>query len=251
MANETQKAQPTQEELLKAVADVLDEALQTYDQLSKGEGIANAIPMDQMMGAGPGIVGEGQREGHTSATALGVGTVERGKPAEKAEDGPKEKEKDKEDDDDGDDDDKLMHAYKSLVAKMEERGLFQKMSHEKKKEKMHKSETAAPDQELRKSVDERFEVLTKALNSISDTVKKIASTPAPRKGVTGYQPLKKNDGGNQAATTLKKSEVVDRLVELKKSGDARVDSLFINRIETGRLMHGDVERFKALGIVGE
>lgn len=241
VANDTKK--PTQEELLKAVADVLDEALVEYEKLSKGEGIDAAQAIDDMKGAGKAVIGDGGGQ----------------KPLMAKDDAPPA-DKDKKDKDEDEDDEKMMMTYKSLIAKMEKRGLMAKMD----KDKMKKSETvseaapapvaaavAAPAdhvESLRKNVDERFEGLTKALKEVAETVKKIASTPV-RRGVTGVTALRKNEGSEQPS--LKKGEVLGKLMELRKSGDARVDSLFINRVETGRLMKGDPEKLKALGILTE
>lgn len=210
-----------EQELLKSVADVLDEALAVYDELQKADSFANIENVDDMKGEAKGIVGEG------------VGT----KPAMAKEDPEHEEleapehEEEEHEDEDKDSDEKLAAAYKSLVAKMEKRGL------------MHKSEA---DHDLRKSVDERFDALNKAVREVSETVKKIAAQPS-RKGVSGFAPLKKSEGEEQSS--LKKSEVIEKLFELRKSGDKRVDSLLINRIETNRHSAADVQTLRALNIL--
>lgn len=220
-------SKPTNQELMKAVADVLDEALAEYEKLSKAElGIdgaetlsleAHAKPVSE-----PGIGGPGQKPMMAKEEA----------PAEPMMDKEKEKE-----DEEEEDDEKLMQSYKSLVAKMEKRGL---MHHKKKEEhKMHKSE----------ATEERFESLAKAIKEVSETVKKIAAAPAaPRKGLAGYAPLRKSEEGE--GKSLRKSEVVNKLIELKKSGTAGIDTGLINRVETSRLTPSDVEAIKSLGILG-
>jgi replicative superfamily II helicase len=217
-----------EQELLKSVADVLDEALAVYDELQKADSFSNIENVDDMKGSGPSIVGEGTGP----------------KPAMAKEDdmkpnpfAGKEKEEGEEEEDE-DSDDKLEEAYKSLCAKMEKRGLMQKT--------VQKSETAPKADDLRKSVDERFENLNKAIKEVSETVKKIASQPTQRKGVTGQSPLKKSE---DAAEPLKKSEVIEKLMDLRKSGDKRVDSLFVNRIETNRHSAADVQTLRALNIL--
>lgn len=232
---------PSEQDLLKAVSEVLDEALSTYEQLTKTDGIDGAHAIDDMKGQAKGVVGEGTGTKPMMAKA-----------GEEDKDDKKDKDKDK---DMEKSDDELVSTYKSLVAKMEERGLMEKGE---KKDKMKKSETeevkTAPvavdmTESLRKSVDERFESLAKAIKDVAETVKKIASTPVARKGVAGYQPLKKSEGSSQP--TLKKGEVLGKLLELRKDGDNRVDTGLINRIETGRLFKGDEERIRSLGILGE
>jgi|GEM_PF-6735801 len=237
MANKTEvtKEEPKTEDLMKAIADVIDTALEEWNTLNKNEGIDFAQAVDDKKGAGPMIVGEGTKDGMAKED-----------PEMKPED--KDDEEGKEDEEE-EDDEKLMDTYKSVVAKMEKKGLMAKMD----KKEMKKSEKApaaltAPKAEvesLRKSVDERFEGLNKTLGGISEAIKKLAAQPAPRKGVAGYQPLKKNDETEQAPQ-LKKSEVIGKLLELRKSGDARVDSTLINRVETGRLIKSDYERIKGL-----
>lgn len=220
-------SKPSNQELMKAVADVLDEALAEYEKLSKGMGIdeAEQLSLDAQakpVGA-PGIGGPGQKPMMAKEEA----------PAEQMQEDEDEKEKEGEDEDE----EKLMQTYKSVVAKMEKRGLMHKMK--MKEEKVHKSETA----------DARFESLAKAIKDVSETVKKIATAPAaPRKGLAGYAPLRKSEEGE--GKSLRKSEVVNKLIELKKSGTAGIDTGLINRVETARLTPSDIEAIKSLGILG-
>lgn len=222
-------SKPTNQELMKAVADVLDEALAEYEKLSKAElGIDGAQAVDDMKVPAkavgePGIGGPGQKPMMAKEEAPAEPMME-----------PKEKED--EDEDEQEDDEKLMQSYKSLVAKMEKRGLM----HKKKEEhKMHKSQAA----------DARFETLSKAIKDVSEAVKKIAAAPAaPRKGLAGYAPLRKSEEGE--GKSLRKSEVVNKLIELKKSGTAGIDTGLINRVETSRVTPSDLEAIKSLGILG-
>lgn len=229
-------------DLMKAIADVIDEALVEYDDLMKNEGIDYAQAIDDKKGQGQGIVGEGHADGMAKED-------EEMKPEDKEEDKDEDKDEDHEDDED---EEKLMSAYKSLVAKMEKKGIMHKMEHKKVKksetaEELNASEPSKDVESLKKSVDERFETLNKTLAGISETIKKLAAQPAPRKGVAGYQPLRKSEGSEEAPA-LKKSEVVGKLLELKKSGDNRVDTYLINRVETNRLLKADIERLKALDV---
>lgn len=220
-------SKPTNQELMKAVADVLDEALAEYEKLSKAElGIDGAQAVDDMKVPAkpvgePGIGGPGQKPLMAKEEA----------PAE-----PVAEEKEKEDEEDEkEDDEKLMQTYKSLVAKMEKRGLMHKEKHKEVK----KSETS----------EERFEALAKAIKDVSETVKKIATAPAARKSLAGYAPLRKSEEAAEGKS-LRKSEIVSKLLELKKSGTEGIDTALINRVETSRLTSGDVETIKSLGILG-
>lgn len=251
MATENKNEKPSQEQLMKAVADVLDEAMAIYEDAvgdvkksadrphvagKMDEGLDAAMDMQSALSVSakahstPGI-------GDASTTGI------------MAKDEEKGKDKDKKDKDDMDkSDSELLNMYKSLISKMEARGLIKKS--EPVSAPIQKSE-AAPvsfdDSALRKSIDDRFDSVANAIKSVAETVKKIAAQPKERKGLTGYQPLKKSEG----PASLKKSDVVGKLLELRKSGTPGVDTLFITRVEQGRLAKGDDERLKALGILGE
>ena len=229
---------PSTEDLYKAIADVLDEALEEYDGLVKmeGQGIDYAQAIDDKKSAGPaakspdGSTGEGTG----AADNEGAGAMVK-----------EDDEKDEDEDDDDDDDEKMIAAYKSLCAKMETRGLIEKVS--KSESKSGEVNFTGEIVSLKKSTDEKLETLTKAIKAVSESVKKIASQPvASRKGLAGYTPLKKNDNDEGGTSSLKKSEVVNKLLDLKKSGDERVNSLLINRIETGRHTPSDVETINRL-----
>ncbi len=238
----------TQEALAK-VAGVLEEALAEYETLEK---------MDLMLAEDP------------SRPAQPPKPVEyNGKDKEGGEvgDGGGKDDKDKKDDES---DDTLKSEFAAITAKMEARGLLKKSEPESKADapkvdaqktevekveaqktsEIKKSEVETPkaedkSEELRKAFDERFESLGKAIAAIAEKVEKIASQPAPRKGVAGYQPLKKSEAEEKS---LKKTEVVEKLLELRKSGNKRVDSTLINRVETNRLSPADLEFIK--GILG-
>lgn len=253
MATENTEKKPSQEELLKAVADVLDECISIYET-EVGAGAPNDVKKAQMgiddlihMDSALNVKAKPQDQpGIGDASTAGIMAKEEDK---------KDKDKDK-DKDVEKTDAELLDTYKSLVAKMETRGLLAKVEKTDVRPAIKKSEDPAHsfeavkaeiEGELKKSIDERFESITKTLKDVAETVKKIASTPKERKGLAGYQPLKKNEG----PAPLKKSDVINKLLELKKSGDARVDSVFITRVEQGRLMKGDDDKLRALGILGE
>lgn len=250
--DETNK-KPTQEELLKAVADVIDEALVEYDELTKaqGQGIDYAQAMDDKKGDGP------KASGPDGSTGEGSGAADNSGAGAMVKEDKKEKDKDKKKDESDED---LKRSYAALVSKMEARGLMAKVdvtkSETAEKEKPAKAEAApAPVVDtsaidtLRKSYDEKFEAFGKTLGAIGDSVKKIAAQPAaPRKGLTGAKPLRKSD--DEGTPSLKKGEVVNKLLDLKKSGDQRLEgasgSSLINRVETERLQPADVERIKSI-----
>jgi len=251
--------QTNKEELLKAVADVLDEALAEYEKLAKWD--------DMQMAEYPTRPGKKDLEKDAPVldpagvasikNAFGGGDTSKAESPDMAEEKDEDKEapeaesegeedEDKEegeDEEDKMDDETLKSRYAKMCAKMEARGLMKKSED---KAEVKKSEAPASEDKteaLKKSVDDRFDSLTKAIAEISATVSKIASAPA-RKGVAGYQPLRKNEEGSEAQP-LNKAEVISKLLDLKKSGKY-VDTALINRIETGRTSEADAQSIKQL-----
>jgi len=237
--------QSDKEDLLKAVADVLDEALAEYEKLAKWEEMQMAEdPTRPVM-----MPSQAKEESHDEDEESHDDDDEKldDKEDDKKEDLDKEDEdekdeKNKEEDEDEMDDDTLKSRYAEMCAKMESRGLMKKSEKTKEVKKSEISSVEDKTEVLRKSVDERFDSLTKAIAEISATVNKIASSPA-RKGVAGYQPLRKSEETNEQP--LNKAEVISKLLDLKKSGKY-VDTALINRIETGRASETDAQFVKQL-----
>jgi hypothetical protein len=258
MSKETKK--PTQEELLKACADVLDEALAEYDQLQKSmavqevpkqaEGIDHAEVIADPSKPAPAALPVPAIQANAAPGEAVNAPMAKDEEAEESEEekAKKKKEAEEKEEKEGkgheakeESDEEMMEHFKSLSAKLEVKGLLKK------------SEIAAPiveekGEEFRKSVDERFEKLTASISEVSELVKKVASAPMQRRGVAGYAPLKKTEGSD--AAPLQKGEVVNKLLDLRKNGERSIDTALINRVETSRLQKGDMERIKNLGILG-
>jgi hypothetical protein len=246
------------EELKKSLTDLIDETLMELEELKKSRFSAEEIQIK-----GPG------------ANEL-AGKSVNGKLAAKAED-----EKDYDDDGDEDDKDEaekaegvndavksegVNDAVKSEVEKAEDKKKDKKdddkdeddegsKEHEAKEKDMakklldmHKGEleekvkkSVAETETLMKSyVDEKIAPLEGKLATILDMVTKIADAPVPAKGVS-YKVaplLKSTDEGEP----LSKSEVANKLFELKKSG-SRVDSADIARAEMGHDLEKIVQKY--------
>jgi hypothetical protein len=149
----------------------------------------------------------------------------------KAED-KKDKEDDKDEDDEMDDE---------KVAKMESKIAAYKAS-KAAKPVMQKSEAdiAAVVESLKKSilmpVEEFQKSMSDRLATIEGLVKQIGSAPAPRQSVSGLTPLVKSaEDAQSAESSLNKADVLNKLFDLQKSGDKRVDSSVITRVEIGDL----------------
>ncbi len=230
------------EEALKKVAEVLEEAMAEYEILEK---------MDLELAEDPARP--------FPAAAAEQASDEEGEDKKDKDEDEEDDDKDEDDDSEEESDEALKSEFAAVQAKMEKRGLLKTEQPapkaETKPEEVKKSEEAAPapaaqaedkTEALKKSVDERFDALTKTLAEISEKVTKIAAAPAARKGAAGYQPLKKSEEGAEEQP-LNKAEVVTKLLDLKKSGKSIPTDLFM-RIETGRHTENDIKFIK--GILG-
>ena len=90
-------------------------------------------------------------------------------------------------------------------------------------------------------VDDKFAQLETRLGSILDVVKEMGDEPAAPKGVPAgkFIPLQKNEGEIE---TLNKSDALDKLLDLKKSG-TYVDTADIASIEMGGDLQAIVEKY--------
>lgn len=235
MSNTLTKEQ--REEALAKVAEVLEEAMAEYEMLEKMDLELAEDPTRPMMAAKPEDE-ESEEEDQDDES--------------ESEDDDKDEDKKDESEEEEMSDEALKSEYAAVMAKMETRGLLKK--EEPKTEDVKKTEEAAPapaakaddkSETLAKSVDERFESLTKTIEALTATVEKIAAAPAPRKGLSGVTPLRKSEEGE--SESLNKAEVVNKLLELKKSGKQVPTELFM-RVETGRTTDADIKFIK--GILG-
>jgi hypothetical protein len=268
-------AKPTKAELLAAVSDVLTEAIDTYEKLEKANldldplhpmpaeqpkplpGDHVKSPLDKGMDLDPLHPSPAEQPKALPGDHVKSPLDKEAEAAkEKEEKEKKDKEKDKKDEECSDDELKEMH--KSIMAKMEKRGLI-------KAETITKSEAApapaappapaaadtskAAIEELRKSFEDKIGGYDKKIDELKGIIEKFAAAPAaPRRGLSGASPLMKSGDAEAAREAAKpkfsKLEALDRLVELRKSGDRRVDTDLITRTELGKLMPSDYERLE-------
>jgi hypothetical protein len=170
------------------------------------------------------------------------------------------------DQDEEDSDEYVQKGYDYFLSKLHERGLMKSDKQGLKTwpqhgdgESMVKSEGPSSQQSaaltqsspntqlidkteaLAKSFDARIDGLTKIVGELSDAFNKFASAPAaPRKGVAGYQPLRKADGGGEEKS-LTKSQVIEGLLKAQQKGDRRVDPALVAKVELGRASASDFE----------
>ena len=122
--------------------------------------------------------------------------------------------------------------------------------HEKEEKKlaqklvdMHKS-LSDTETLLKSYVEERLSPIETQLASILEVVNKMANEPVSAKGVTFKTvPLQKSVNDESEISTLSKSDIANKLLDLKKSGTV-VDSLDIAKAETGQDLNGIVQKYK-------
>jgi hypothetical protein len=149
---------------------------------------------------------------------------------DKDEDDEDDKEDDKEEDDDEDE------MSEDDAQKMEE-----KLSKWKAKKAICKSEKKSDKELIKALVSKGLEAasseLTKSvearLTEMQGLLTRLANAPAPRKSVSGAAPLAKSEELESSTQALSKAEVMNKLLDLQKSGDTRVDSKTIIRFDLG------------------
>ena len=253
------------DELLKAVADVLDEAIATYEQLEKMDlemqevedpskakkSEPAAVPAPEAKEEEEEKEEDEKDEDEKEEKDMDKASLQMKKEEEAKEDEKEEEEKEE----DEKSDDQLMATYKSLVSQMEKRGLIkaepQSSAGNKSMEKSEATEQKAEEkgedkiEALKKSFDDRVEDLTKKIESIAKAVESISKSPAsPRRGLSGATPLRKSE--TETKPSVSKLQALDKLVELRKSGDQRVDTGLITRLEMGKLTNSDYERLNSI-----
>ena len=196
-------------ELVKSLTSLIDDTLQEIEEIKKSKFAAAEIKIE---GPGDGIDGKPvngdlhakkAEDKEEEKEEKDESKEEEKEEAKKAEDKDEDK---KEDDEDEDDKKKKKFDFKDL------------------KKSIDSSE------ELMKSyVDSKFSAFEDRLEKMTAALESMANAPVARKGVpAGIQPLAKS---TEEIAPLNKSDVANKLFDLKKSG-VRVDSSDIFKVET-------------------
>jgi hypothetical protein len=235
MAKETKQSK---EELLKSIEQVLDEALREYEELSKMDDFQYAEDPSRPLAASPEAE-EAQEDEAAEPAAHEAAEPAAEEAAEEEDEKKDKKEDDKEEEEEEMSDDALKSEFEALKSQMESRGLLKsEQAQEVKKEEIKTNEEV---EALKKSFGESIESLSKTVAALNEKIEKIANAPMPRKGVSGLTPLRKSEEGQ----SLNKAEVIDKLLNLKKSGKP-VETALITRFETNRATEQDMATIKAL-----
>jgi hypothetical protein len=236
-------------ELTKSLNDLIDETLSELEELRKSRFSASEIKIE---GPGDGIAGK-PSDGDLHAKKA----EDDKKKEDKEEDDKEEVEKaaNREADPDGGHH-KMDKAEDKKDDKKEDKEKEEgSKEHEAKEKKMAKELMDMHKGEMKKSLDEQ-ESLMKAyvddkikpledkLGTILDLVNKLSEQPVAPKGATARtQPLFKSDAEFAGGEPLSKSQVADKLFELKKSG-TYVDSMDIAKAEMGNDLDSLVKKYK-------
>lgn len=219
----------SKEEALKKVAEVLEEALAEYESLEKMDLSSVEDPSRPSMSA--------QADESSPVDEESEEEKKKKLEAESSDENEEEENEEEEPNEDEESDEDLKSKFEKMEKRMVARGLSKS---EAKAPSLKKSEIVQEgNEELKKSIDDRFSMFASQMNNIQETLAKIAGQPAaPRKGVSGLSPLKKTE--EVASSNLSKNQIVDKLLDLKKS-NPRVNTALINRVETNRLEKTDID----------
>lgn len=201
-------------ELVKSLTSLIDDTLQEIEEIKKSKFAASEIKIE---GPGSGIDGK-PVNGDLHA-----------KKEEKDEDEKEDKSEDKEE---------AMKAEKESDEESEEEKKKKEM--EKKEDKEDKKDedkeemkdlkkSISATEDLIKSYESKFSAFEEQLSKMAAAMEAMANAPVSRKGVpAGVTPLQKSV---EEYAPLNKTQVAEKLFELKKSGE-KVDSSDIFRVET-------------------
>jgi len=226
------------EELLKNLSGAIDTAIKelvSIDSLSKGEiSLQDAkLRPESANGDLPGV-GSPPESVLKPEDAKKTDDDDKDDKKDKKEDKGEDKDKkdapkEDEDDDEGMDDDKVA-KWKAKIKKYED--------DKDASAQMTKSEIDKVSDNLKKSIVSHVEELQKSfgerLGKLESLIERLVAAPQPRQSVSSLAPLAKSTEDLQTEQVqLTKAQALDKLFELQKGNDKRVDSTVISRVEMG------------------
>lgn len=228
----------TNEEMVKSLTSLIDETLEEIEEIKKSKFAASEISLGDSEAGMAGKSKNGELDAKKKEDEDDEDKKE-DKDMDKAEDCEKG-ENEKADEDHGKfaqapsvskgenekaDEDHGKFAQAPTVSKKEDKDEDEDKKEEKMKKSIEDSETL-----MKSYVDEKMLSLEEKLSKMAAAIEALADTPVERKGVpAGVAPLHKSA---DEVEPLSKSDVANKLFELKKSGQ-EIDSSDIFRVETG------------------
>jgi hypothetical protein len=221
----------TNEEMVKSLTSLIDETLEEIEEIKKSKFAASEISLgDDKSG-----VADKSKNGKLEAKKAEDEDEEEEDEDEDMDKADWAKKAEDEDEDEESDDMDKADCMDKAEDEDEENEEKESKKHEKKeskKEEMKEMKKSLKNSEslMKSYVDERFSSLEKTISKLAAAVEAIADAPVQRKGIpAGVAPLRKS---TEETESLSKSEVANKLFELKKTGK-HVDSADIFKVETG------------------
>jgi cobalamin biosynthesis protein CobT len=220
----------TNEEMVKSLTSLIDETLEEIEEIKKSKFAASEISLgDDKSG-----VADKSKNGKLEAKKAEDEDEDEDEEEDEDEDMGKADDEDEDEDEESDDMDKAdcMDKAEDEDEEHEEKESKKHEKKEPKKEEMKEMKKSLKNSEslMKSYVDERFSSLEKTISKLAAAVEAIADAPVQRKGIpAGVAPLRKS---SEETESLSKSEVANKLFELKKTGK-HVDSADIFKVETG------------------
>jgi hypothetical protein len=243
----TQQPKPIEDAIAlleKAISMVEQESI----NLSKSEDAQAEQDDDEANGGEPEVVNMGGEPMEKEAEEpVAEDKIEEEPKEDEEKDEEKDEKKDESEDEESDED--AMNSFEKAKAKVEARGLLKSAPKTEQMKKTAHTEDLVKSEinSLRKSYDNRFDSISASVEKLTKSLEKIASRPQPRRGATNLAPLRKSDHEPEQEQ-MSKSEVINQLFQLQKSGDTRVTPGLIYKVECNKL---DARDFKTLkGILG-
>lgn len=189
------------EKLLKSVVELIDETLMEIEDLKK----SNRFEASEIK-----IEGAGENQIDGKPVNGSIGKSEEDKKKEEDEEKKKKEEMDKSDDEDADDvEDEDEEDDKDEDKNPVEKSIQIEESLKKSREEM---------ESLMKSyVDERISPIESKIDSLVNLIKELGDSPLPQRGST-YRNVKPLNKSLEEPEALTKSQVCNKLMDLKKSG---------------------------------
>jgi hypothetical protein len=206
----------TNEEMVKSLTSLIDETLEEIEEIKKSKFAASEISLGDK---DSGMAGK-SKNGNLEA-----------KKSEDEEDKDEDKEMDKAEscEDKESDEDEKKKKKEAEMSKKEDDDKKDKKEDEDKKEDMKKSLKESEDL-VKSYVDGKMNSIEEKLSKMAAAIQALAEAPVQRRGVpAGVAPLHKSTADVEP---LSKTELANKLFELKKSGQP-VDSSDVFRVETG------------------
>jgi len=252
-AKENKTTQPEKTELIKSISSLLDETIAEVEKMAKGDVSFKDLKLQ------PDENGDMPKEaGSGSDQFKSMKKEDEDDMYDKMSDDDKKKYKHKKKGKDMDyeeeakkSDEEIDPEYEEFKGKLSkaliEFGLLElddseesvtKSEEEDDSEDLEKSDEDGEGDELAKALESRdaeVKQLKQQIQGLTETVEKISRIPQGRRSLSGLKPIMKSendangDGGSEQP--LNKGEVLDKLIDMQRSGDKRVTPQLVAKYE--------------------